>query len=194
MTGDVTPYVKLITSEHAGAQRFVSTVGATVQPLADEIAVMRGMPALFDIDSAVGAQLDAVGLWVGVGRFVASTMFSDDQYRALLRARIARNHWDGSIPGAYAVWDQLFAGQNHTVYVIDYQDMSMDLGLVEPGAPDPVTLALLTGNYISLRPAGVLIRGYYYPAVSGPEFWWDTETSTHKGWDEGSWLGYVPLG
>ena len=193
LPADVTPYLALVTSEHQGATNLLAMTGATVQPFADEQAVLDVLPSLFDLDAAVGVQLDVVGLWVGINRYVATYTLTDDQYRTILRARIARNHWDGSIPGAYKVWDSAFAASGYSIFIIDYQDMSMDLGLFG-SVPDAVTLALVTGDYLSLRPAGVRLRGLYYPTVAGPAFSWDTETSIQKGWDEGVWLAYEPLG
>ena len=191
MSGDPAPYLALITSQHAGAQNFVTMVGGTVQPFADEQALLSGLPALFDLDAAVGVQLDVIGLWAGVTRFVANTTLSDSQFRTLVRARIVRNHWDGTVPGAYRVWDTMFASTGAIIFIVDHQDMTMDLGLAGP-IPDVVTISLLTGGYLSLRPAGVHINGYYYPTVPGPLFAWDTENSIGGGWDEAGWAAYVP--
>lgn len=65
MSADITPYTGLITSEHRDQPRFLALVSALVQPLADITALIDGLPQAFDLDTAIGAQLDVVGQWVG---------------------------------------------------------------------------------------------------------------------------------
>ena len=65
MSGDITPYTDLITSQHAVRPNYMATIAALVQPIADEVTLLKGIPAGFDLDAAVGEQLDFVGQWVG---------------------------------------------------------------------------------------------------------------------------------
>ena len=67
-------YTGLITAEHADKSNFVSVVSALVGPLVDIQAQTLSMPSLYDIDSAVGSQLDVVGQWVGQGRFLTTPL------------------------------------------------------------------------------------------------------------------------
>lgn len=92
-------YMALITPWQAASikARFLSTVRAGVQPYADAQAVIAGLPAAFDLDYAVGAQLDVDGQWVGRTRFIPTpapnTLFSFD---------INNLGWDqGYIDGPY---------------------------------------------------------------------------------------------
>jgi hypothetical protein len=165
--------------------------------------------------AAVGVQLDAVGLWVGQSRSLAMPLtdvyftfdteglgfdqgawqgpydpatglvsLADDAYRTLLRAKIAANHWDGGIPDAYAVWGIVFAGTGLSIAIQDYENMSMGFALMD-AAPDAVTLALLTGGYLDLRPAGVRLLWYATPSVAdAPLFAFD---SPPAGFDAGCW-------
>ena len=65
-------YTSLITSEHADKPNFMATVAALVQPFVDAQTVLSFLASeAFDIDQAVGVQLDQVGLWVGRSRFVS---------------------------------------------------------------------------------------------------------------------------
>lgn len=68
MAGNITPYLSIITSEHSDKPKYTSMVGQTAQPFADLTALYDSIPLLYDVDVAVGAQLDTVGLWVGVTR------------------------------------------------------------------------------------------------------------------------------
>ena len=188
--GSIEPYLSLITSEHADKPNFNAVMSLLLQPLADIKAQILALPGLFDLDVAVGQQLDFVGQWVGVSRYlqvpITDVYFSfdtvglgfdegtwwappapltqldilpDDAYRTLLRARIASNNWDGTVPGAYSVWNILFAGTGYTIQITDNQDMTIDYNLVGP-TPDALTLALYEGGYLSLKPAGVEITSY----------------------------------
>lgn len=191
MSGSTAPYAALITPEHNQRPKYMAMIAVTTQPYADNIALLATFQSLFDLDVAVGAQLDVIGIWVGVTRNIAvpipNTFFTfdtvglgfdagllpapdeggstdvvvlpDPQFRTLIRARIASNHWDGTIPGAYAIWNILFAGTGYTIQIQDNGVMTMDLTLVGPSA-DPLTLALFEGGYLDLRPSGVRIAAY----------------------------------
>ncbi|AOI98090.1 hypothetical protein WS66_20775 [Burkholderia sp. LA-2-3-30-S1-D2] len=67
-------YTSLITSEHRDLPRFAAVLGALVQPLVDQMNVLQSMPGKFDLDDAVGVQLDDVGLWVGVSRKIRTPL------------------------------------------------------------------------------------------------------------------------
>src|SRR6516164_6772126 len=67
-------YTSLITSEHSSKPRFSAMVAAVAQCFADQINVMQSIPAAFDLDQAIGVQLDAVGLWAGITRQVATPL------------------------------------------------------------------------------------------------------------------------
>jgi hypothetical protein len=62
-------YLKLITSEHADKPRFVSTVSVSADASTLIKNLLDGMRSgTFDLDDAVGVQLDTVGEWVGISR------------------------------------------------------------------------------------------------------------------------------
>ncbi len=219
--GDITRYLNLITNEHQGQPNFFAALTALLQPPADLGALVLTLPTLFDLDVAVGAQLDAVGLWIGITRYLPIPLsgvyfsfdttglgfdsgtwqgpsnptsevvaLSDDAYRVLLFARIAANHWDGTIPGAYAIWTAVFAGTGFNIMIIDNGDMTMDMGIFG-AVPDAVTIALFTGGYLDLRPAGVRLNNYIIPSTSGPYFGFDTENDALSGFDEGCWPTFI---
>jgi len=214
---NVGQYTQLITSEHNQAPNFTLMVAATVQPLVDGQNLAATFQQLYDLDLAVGEQLDVVGQWIGITRFVTTPItgvffswdtvnlgwdqgnwqgplspgnqvvaLTDDQYRLLLRAKIAINQWDGTIPGIYAIWTQIFALTQVTLLIQDNQDMSMTIILLTSATVDPVVLALITGGYIVPRPAGVRITGY--SQEQAPIFGWDVNTSIIQGWDSGLWF------
>jgi hypothetical protein len=156
-------YLSRITGEHRNQPNFVRMITTMVKPLVDQQVVTRSMPPLYDIDHAAGAQLDAVGLWVGATRFVEDVPYSggmltrldDYHYRILLRSRIIANHWDGTIPDAYSAWSELFAGTGLNVKIQDNGDMTMTVTLLGPS--DPVTQGLFVAGLLPLKPAGVAV-------------------------------------
>lgn len=69
-TKAVADYTGLITPWQSTKARFVATVAAGVAPYCDALAVIASMPGLFDLDVAVGDQLDKTGEWIGQSRGV----------------------------------------------------------------------------------------------------------------------------
>jgi hypothetical protein len=64
----LTTYLGLVTAEHAPQPNFNALLTALLQPLVDEQVTLAVMPQVFDLDVAVGDQLDAIGEWVGLSR------------------------------------------------------------------------------------------------------------------------------
>jgi hypothetical protein len=221
--GSVASWLALVTSEHASKPNYMAMLEATFQPLADIIAVLNQVPAAYDVDLAVGAQLDAVGEWVGISRNIRTPLtgvfFSwstaglgwaegnwiasitetqlvtlpDAQYRTLIYAKIAANHWDGTIPGAYDVFDIVFQSTGFGVLIQDLQHMHMAYALTGP-VPDAVTQALFINGYFDLRPAGVRIDSYYLPPADNvPYFAWGVPAGPFMaGWGTGYWGRTAP--
>lgn len=215
----VNDYLNLITSAFRQKPKFTATVQLDVSVQVRVQQLLQSMIPLFDVDNAVGDQLDILGKWIGVSRNIAIpipstgiyfswdgtdptvgwdygswqdpnqpvdiTSLPDDAYRTLIRAKIAANRWDGTTDGAYAIWDQIFP--NYTILIQDNQDMTYALAVVG-GTIDSLTLALLTGGYIPLKPEGVLVSYYYVSVDADKVFGWDVESSVLGGWDEAAWV------
>lgn len=192
---------------------FMVAVQVRVQALLTQMVT-----TLFDLSTPpVGDQLDIIGEWVGVSRRVkipisgvyfswdgtdssvgwdfgtwqpeeqpfVVTVLPDDAYLNLILAKIAANNWDGTTTGAYAIWAKVFP--QFRILIQDNCDMTYAMAIVG-GIVDSLTLALITGGYIQLRPEGVRITEYFVSIDTNPSFCWDIENDTLKGWDEGSWL------
>ena len=61
-------YALLITSEHSDQPRFGALVSLLANSISQVTDVVGSFPAIYDLDVAVGVQLDVVGRWVGVSR------------------------------------------------------------------------------------------------------------------------------
>lgn len=218
---NVNDYLGLVTSQHRLKPKFIATVSASVSLACELQALLASIPEKFDVDVAVGVQLDAVGEWAGIGRNIDTpltgvyftwddtaatgwdggvwqgpydpdsglTTLPDDSYRTLVKAKIAANRWDGSIPGAYDVWTTVFTGSY--IIIQDNQDMTMTVGVAGMQL-DTVTQALLTGGYIPLKPQGVGVDYYAISTNDGPLFAWDSDSPALAGWDLGSWALELP--
>ncbi|MEH5098997.1 DUF2612 domain-containing protein [Atlantibacter hermannii] len=64
-------YTELITNYHATKPLFFGHIDLSTRPLIDVSGAMSGLVDAFDIDLAVGVQLDTLGLWIGRSRYVS---------------------------------------------------------------------------------------------------------------------------
>ncbi|EPE1528932.1 DUF2612 domain-containing protein [Citrobacter freundii] len=64
-------YTELITNYHATKPKFFDHIDLSTRPLIDISTATRGLVSAFDIDTAVGMQLDILGLWIGRSRIVS---------------------------------------------------------------------------------------------------------------------------
>lgn len=200
------PYQALITSEHNKKPNFMAMVGVTTGALGDMAALVDSLPSLFDLDLAVGQQLDMVGQWVGQSRVVANisipgffgfsvetgayqlpltmgdtsqsqawnaayagplyeagatyqttTTLSDSDYRTVLRARIVRNQYNGSLPQLENAL-QFVLGVPCSVQ--DNGARSFNITISKPITATQV--AILTALDILPRPAGITIGAINY--------------------------------
>lgn len=212
-------YLNLITSAYRQKPKFLKTVELDVSVQVRVQELLTSMINEFDLDVAYGKQLDIIGQWVGVSRNIAVpisgvyfswdadfslgwdfgvwqnpnepadiTSLPDDAYRLLIRAKIAANQWDGTTQGIYVIWGAVFP--DLTILIQDNQDMSYALALIG-GTIDSLTLALLTGGYIPLKPEAVRITYYYVSIDDSPVFGWDVDSTRLKGWDEGAWVRII---
>lgn len=71
---DVSQYTGLITSEHADKPKFNAMVSAVAQCFVDQQNALGSFIPSFDLDEAVGDQLDTLGAWVGISRRVRTPL------------------------------------------------------------------------------------------------------------------------
>lgn len=168
----------------AGAQ--LDVVGEWVGFSRNIAVPILGVYFSFD-DAALGFDL---GVWKGpFDPSSGITRLSDEPYRILLRAKIALNSWDGSIPQSNEIWAKVFAGTGIKVYTIDNGDMTMATVLGGTTSPDALTRALFSQAYLQLKPEGVRHLGTGYITVLGaPAFGFDAQTGAIGGFDRGAWV------
>ena len=215
----VEEYLNLITSAYRKKPKFEAMVSDYRSVPARVNCLLGFVITIFDLDVEVGEEIVIIGLWVGISRNVnipttgiyfswdgvdptvgwdygtwqgnlptsTITELPDDAYRTLIKAKIAANRWDGTTTNAYVIWDALFPDLN--ILIQDNQNMSYAM-IFFGGIISSLTVALITGGYIPLKPEGVRISGYYIPVDDGPVFGWDIDTDYMQGWDQGSWAQF----
>ncbi len=154
----ITPYLDLITSQHRDKDKFIRWATVLLEKIDAAATAANSIPSAFDIENAVGVQLDTQGELIGRTRYLpfqlpdgTSPVLNDEDYRTALKAKIAQNQWDGTIPRIYELWDDLFPGAK--LRITDNQDMSMKATI--RGELGLQSVHLVTVGYIIPKPTGV---------------------------------------
>lgn len=183
-------YLNIITSEHRMKEKYVSFVSSILKPLFDTAECISNNEYFFDLEFAIGDQLDIIGEIIGIERRVdfvlddGTQVLNDDDYRFLIKATIARNHWDGSRENIYEIWNNLFP--NVRLNLIDNLDMSCLIIVMSEGMTKN-QISMLFEGLIVPRPAGVQ---YVYMFGENAIFAFDMDNEFFKGWDQGYWVAY----
>lgn len=154
-------YLGLFTSLYKTAPKLNAWQTIRLQPLADIMACAQTITAAYDIDTAVGIQLDVLGQIIGANRTVpfqpsmgVSPVLDDSTYRLLLYAKRANNTWNGKILSLYPLWQTLFPSGN--IIFIDNQNMTATIILA--GTFSSIQSDLIENDLIVPRPEGVAYK------------------------------------
>ena len=209
----VEDYLGLVTSEHR-RPRFLALAEACIKPFAEAQAALEEMARAFDVDSAVGVQLDAVGLWAGVSRYLNTPL--EGVYFAWDVSGVGwgEGAWQGRYDpdsGLLALDDEQFRTLIRARIVTNHWDGSvpgmyeawrmafagtksalvvqdnqdMSMGVGIAGlAPNAIFRALLQGGYLPLKPEGVKIVWYAVTTDGGKLFAWDCDSEALGGWSD----------
>lgn len=213
---EITDYTGKITSEHADKPKYMAMVKAVSQCFLDANLASSSLPSVFDLDSAVGVQLDNVGEWVGITRNVDTPL--TNVYFALDTPGLGfdQGAWKGPFDPDTGIttlddetyrtlirakiganrWDgtlgqskailDLVFSGDTFVFIQDNQDMTITVGVVGQ-PPTALELALLTGGHIPIKPQSVGVSYYIVPTNDGPLFGFDVTNQYVAGFDQGSW-------
>lgn len=194
---DVTDYTELITSEHADKAKFMQMVTYMAQVFTDIQNTTISIPSLFDLDSAVGVQLDVIGLWVGLSRYVGAPI--SGIYFSFNTADVGWNqgNWKGPFDPTEGLvqlddetyrlmlkskigansWDGTLEQYQEIMqlifagtgsYAFGVDYQDMSMEIVVAGdIPSALFQALLTRGYFPMKPVTVRIRGYTISTTPG---------------------------
>lgn len=71
---NIDTYLNRVPSQHRDKPKFRATLEASLSPLVQLGSLMESVPSLYDVDEAIGSQLDVVGEWVGITRIIKATI------------------------------------------------------------------------------------------------------------------------
>jgi hypothetical protein len=193
-------YAGLLTSEYKPAVKMNAWLTAVLNIATDISTCLASMSAAFDLDYALGVQLDMLGQIVGVARTLpfqpsggVSPVLDDLTYRLLLKATIASDAWDGKIGSLYPIWGSLFTGGR--IAIIDNQNMTATVAL--SGSFSSITQDMIAGYATNGASSGPIINGliipkpqavqYNYSFNDLPVFGFDREDAFIAGLGTGKW-------
>lgn len=216
-------YTDLIAGYHVGKERYTSWVFTLTEPLSIARERLAALREDFDVDTAIGAQLDAVGVRVGVSRTLPMTLtdvyfalddvdgigldlgvwkgqydpvdgtttLGDETYRAVIKAKIAQNHWDGTRGSLPDFLEEVLGQFGQPAKVLDLEDldtMHVVLHLTKDTTP-PIVWELFSRRIIDVTAAGVSVD----LVDNHPWFGFDYETASVKGLDESEWFPFEEI-
>jgi hypothetical protein len=181
-------YQGLLTSQYQLSPNMNAYLTGLMGLMFDIVACAMSFQESFDLSTAVGNQLDILGIIVGVSREVdftpsdgVSPTLTDDVFRTVIQAAIGFNQWNGQVASLQTLWQQLFPGG--TIIVSDLQsDMSCDIYLT--GSFSSILQDLIQNGKIIPRPQTVQFN---YIFASLPAFGFDLNDSFVAGFDTGKW-------
>lgn len=157
-------YLDNITSQHRDKPNYITWLSSGLNIIDDMYTLVKSMDDAFDIDNAIGVQLDTLGVIIGRERALTfqplngfNPVLTDDYYRLVLKAKIAFNMWDGTIPSIYEIWNNIFGSDTDlSLQIKDNQDMSFDAYIT--GYADQIQQDLIQHGYIIPKPQGVRVN------------------------------------
>lgn len=192
-------YTTLITSQHRNKPRFAAIVSLLAGAFGSVADAMLGLVPAFDIDTAVGVQLDVIGLWVGIARRqvipIPNVFFTWND------ADLGWNYasWKGPFEPSEGVTflddstyravlkakigSNYWAGSNQDLTQIGEEALSefniqcftidnldMTITVYILGAPTAVLIQMIKRGVVPPKPAGVRVTGYILASTPGAPF------------------------
>lgn len=157
-------YLDNITSQHRDKPKFISWLSAHLNKIDSAYNVVKSLDINFDLDYAIGNQLDMLGQIIGRKRelpfqpmYGYSPILEDEYYRLVLKTKVAMNNWDGTVQSMYTIWDNIFGNDNDLdLQLQDNQDMSFNAYIT--GYVDLIQQQLIQHGYIIPKPEGVRVN------------------------------------
>ena len=214
-------YTDLITSEHSSKPNYLATIETCCAPFVDIQNVSEVFSQDFDLNTAIGVQLDAIGIRVGISRSILVPLnnlyFSLDVLGLGLDQGWLEGPYDQT-NGTYLLDDTTYrqlltckilanswdgtAGTMGTIlqqmfpdsniFVQDNQNMSVYVGMTGT-LPSTILQAIFLNGLIPLAPAGVLTEYVVTPVDGSPIFGLDVENEYISGLDVGGLVTTPPL-
>ncbi|CAI3643047.1 DUF2612 domain-containing protein [Clostridium neonatale] len=154
-------YLDNITSQHRDKPKFIAWLSSSLNIIDHAYIMTKNMDNDFDLDNAIGKQLDILGQIIGRKRTLTfqplnghNPVLDDETYKLVLKAKVAMNMWDGKIESAYEIWNNIF--NDIGLQLQDNQDMSLTAYIT--GYVNQIRQDLIQHGYIVPKPEGVRIN------------------------------------
>lgn len=188
-------YLSLITSQHRPADKFVSHINLITKSLSEITRFSLDLNKYFSLDDAIGVQLDVVGEWVGISRYVSTPItgvyFSLDAESIGFDEGMWKREFDAD-SGFTELDDETYRTiirvkikANHwdgtseslvEIYrsllpgkdtrIFFIDNMNMTMDVFITGSVvDEVTKSIIKQGYLGVKPGGVRVNQYYINSV-----------------------------
>ncbi len=159
-TDHVTQATALLLTQFKGAAAVEAWLSSYVTQVQEIEAMLFDLLEDRAIDTAIGTQLDGLGVIVGVAR----EALSDDDYRERLKIQVKINACSGTIEDVLEIFKLLMP--DNTFFMTEYADAAFTLEVVEP---------ILNGPYLArvcllIKAAGVRLLLFWADASTGDDF------------------------
>lgn len=151
-------YQALLTSQYNGSPDQLAWLEGNLALFQDILSCANGFSQDLDLDQAIGAQLDILGVILGRSRTMTfqpsngvSPILDDGTYRLLLQATVYRNHWNGLLADLRNIWTALFP--SGVLLYTDNQNMTVSFYIAAPFTS--IIEDLIRNSLILPRPQGV---------------------------------------
>lgn len=185
-------YTNLITAQYKNSPKFNAWMAVNVQPyIASQNLLATMTEQYFDVETAIGNQLDILGQRVGAKRLLPfqptgglDPLLDDTDFRFLVKAKILKNLWKGTNQEVYTIWQNLYSSV--FLALTDNQDMTVTALII--GELSDLQKQMVEYGMIVPKAQGV---GMIYAFATPPIFAYDQDETFFKGYDEGNWLEFT---
>lgn len=162
-------YASLLIIQYVGKSKASATVkGTALALIMDQLPI--AVQNAYDIQTAIGVQLDILGKYVGASRkgytLTGPITLSDDDFRQLIKLVIIKNNAGSSLAAIQNLLAMNFPGQ---IRVSDNQAMGLNYVVAETLGSADLLEVLITGGYLP-APMGVGTSVVVVPVLTNPFF------------------------
>ncbi|MGV8001195.1 DUF2612 domain-containing protein [Photorhabdus temperata subsp. temperata] len=210
-------YLSLITPQHRTANKFVTHIDFITRPLSNIATVAGLLNTQFSIDEAVGVQLDAVGEWIGISRYVKTPIkgvyFALDTEGVGLDEGSWKRQYDSDSgftelddetyrtilrskiranhwDGTNEMLAEIYQGviPDESVLIFFVDNQDMTMDVYVTGGVVPeVVKAVIQQGYLNIKPGAVRVNNYTNSENKGVIFGFDSDSKYIAGFDAGGW-------
>ncbi|QTL40896.1 DUF2612 domain-containing protein [Xenorhabdus budapestensis] len=209
-------YVKLITPQHRDSPKFVAHVDLITRLLSDVAQATLQLNEAFSLDKAIGVQLDAVGEWIGLSRYVkipiVGVYFALDTEAVGLDQGSWKRKYDSDSgftelddetyrtllrvkieanhwDGSSEILEQIYQRilPDSKTTLFFVDNQNMTMDVFMTGGVIPeVIKAVIRQGYLNIKPEAVRVNNYINSAHCGL-FGFDIQHDVVAGFDTGGW-------